>query len=136
MKVSIFTDGACRGNPGRGGWGVVCYYGDRQKTFFGAEALTTNNRMELTAAIQGLECLTRPCHVDLTTDSQYVRQGITQWMTQWKRRGWRTSANKAVKNQDLWQLLMQRAPAPGGWHWVGLRGIPTMNWPTSCQSSD
>ena len=126
MKVSIFTDGACRGNPGPGGWGVVCYYGDHQKTFFGAESLTTNNRMELTAALQGLECLNRPCQVDITTDSQYVRQGITQWMTQWKRRGWRTSANKAVKNQDLWQLLDAAcARHQVAWHWVkGHAGHP------------
>ena len=104
-RVTLFTDGACSGNPGPGGWGVLMIYGDARKTLNGGEAQTTNNRMELTAAIQALESLTRPCAVDLYTDSQYVRQGITQWMHGWKRNGWKTSDKKPVKNADLWQRL-------------------------------
>ncbi|MBW8618406.1 MAG: ribonuclease HI [Hyphomicrobiales bacterium] len=103
--MTLFTDGACSGNPGPGGWGVLMIYGEARKTLNGGEAQTTNNRMELTAAIQALESLTRPCAVDLYTDSQYVRQGITQWMHGWKRNGWKTADKKPVKNADLWQRL-------------------------------
>ena len=104
-RVTLFTDGACSGNPGPGGWGVLMIYGDARKTLNGGEVQTTNNRMELTAAIQALESLTRSCAVDLYTDSQYVRQGITQWMHGWKRNGWKTADKKPVKNADLWQRL-------------------------------
>ena len=103
--IEIFTDGACRGNPGPGGWGVVLRTGSYEKELFGGEQSTTNNRMELRAAIEGLAALKRPSRVTITTDSQYVRQGITQWIEGWKRNQWRTSAKKPVKNQDLWQLL-------------------------------
>ena len=104
-RVTLFTDGACSGNPGPGGWGVLMIYGEARKTLNGGESQPTNNRMELTAAIQALESLTRPCAVDLYTDSQYVRQGITQWMHGWKRNGWKTADKKPVKNADLWQRL-------------------------------
>ncbi|WP_028303733.1 ribonuclease HI [Oceanospirillum maris] len=103
--VRIFTDGGCKGNPGPGGWGAILYYGDVTKEIKGSEPETTNNRMELMAAIQALELLKRPCTVELTTDSQYLRQGITQWIHNWKKRGWKTSDKKPVKNQDLWQRL-------------------------------
>ena len=103
--IEIFTDGACRGNPGPGGWGVILRAGSHQKELFGGEQSTTNNRMELRAAIEGLAALKRPSRVTVTTDSQYVRQGITQWIEGWKRNQWRTSAKKPVKNQDLWQML-------------------------------
>jgi len=118
-EVALFTDGACRGNPGPGGWGVVLRYGDREKTLYGGEPHTTNNRMELTAAIQGLAALKEPCRVTLTTDSQYVRQGITQWLSGWKAKGWRTAARTPVKNQDLWQRLDAAAARHDvRWHWV------------------
>lgn len=104
-KIEIFTDGACKGNPGAGGWGVLLRYGDTEKELYGGEAHTTNNRMELLAAISGLEALKEPCDITLTTDSQYVRQGITNWLKSWKRNNWRTSNRKPVKNQDLWQRL-------------------------------
>lgn len=104
-RVILFTDGACSGNPGPGGWGVLMIYGEARKTLKGGELQTTNNRMELTAAIQALESLNRSCVVDLYTDSQYVRQGITQWMHGWKRNGWKTADKKPVKNADLWQQL-------------------------------
>jgi len=104
-KVAIFTDGACRGNPGPGGWGALLRYGDREKELHGAERETTNNRMELMAAIVALESLKRPCDITLTTDSEYVRKGITEWLENWKRRGWKTADKKPVKNQDLWQRL-------------------------------
>ncbi len=104
-KISIFTDGACRGNPGPGGWGALLCYGDREKELYGAERETTNNRMELMAAIQALEAVKRPCQITLTTDSEYVRKGITEWLAQWKRRGWKTADKKPVKNQDLWLRL-------------------------------
>jgi ribonuclease HI len=119
-KVLIFTDGACRGNPGPGGWGVLLRYGTQEKTLYGAESLTTNNRMELLAAIKALQGLKRSCEIELTTDSQYVRNGITQWLQRWKRRGWKTSDNKPVKNVDLWQCLdeeIKRHPSII-WHWV------------------
>ena len=104
-KVEIFTDGACRGNPGPGGWGVLLRCEQHEKKFFGGEDNTTNNRMELTAAIEGLSSLNQPCDVTLTTDSQYVRKGITEWIINWKQRGWKTAAKKDVKNVDLWKQL-------------------------------
>ncbi len=125
-KVRAYTDGACRGNPGPGGWGAILYYGDHEKELYGGEAETTNNRMELMAAIQALETLTRDCEVDLTTDSQYVRQGITEWMANWKRNGWKTAKRKPVKNADLWQRLDQATQDHKvNWHWVkGHSGHP------------
>jgi len=104
-QVIIFTDGACRGNPGPGGWGAVMRYGTTEKTLFGGEPDTTNNRMELMAAIMALEALTQPCQVVLTTDSRYVMDGITQWMANWKKRGWKTASKQPVKNADLWRRL-------------------------------
>lgn len=103
--VEAFTDGACSGNPGPGGWGVVLRYNGHEKELSGGEAETTNNRMELTAAIEALKALKRPCAVRLVTDSQYLRDGITTWIERWRRNGWRTSAKKPVKNADLWQAL-------------------------------
>lgn len=103
--VELFTDGACRGNPGPGGWGVLLRWGDKEKVLQGGEADTTNNRMELMAAIAGLEALRRPCHVLISTDSRYVMKGITEWLPNWKRRNWRTAQKKPVKNADLWQRL-------------------------------
>lgn len=124
--VEIFTDGACRGNPGPGGWGALLRYRGHERTLHGGEPHTTNNRMELTAAIMALEALTRSCKVELTTDSQYLRQGITQWLARWKRRGWKTSDNNAVKNIDLWQRLdAATARHQVDWHWVrGHAGHP------------
>ncbi|UTW45649.1 ribonuclease HI [bacterium SCSIO 12696] len=117
--VEIFTDGACRGNPGPGGWGVLLRYGDVEKQLHGGEPDTTNNRMELMAAIRGLEALSRSCDVVLTTDSQYVRQGITSWLEGWKRKGWKTASKQPVKNQDLWQLLDKQANRHNvDWRWV------------------
>lgn len=117
--VEIFTDGACRGNPGPGGWGVVLRYGEHEKLMHGGERETTNNRMELMAAIMALESLKRRCKVDLTTDSQYVRQGITDWIANWKKRGWKNSAKKPVKNVDLWMRLDEVAAKHEiEWHWV------------------
>ncbi|WP_372965136.1 ribonuclease HI [Marinobacter sp.] len=125
-KVVIYTDGACKGNPGPGGWGVVLRYGGAEKKMHGGESLTTNNRMELIAAIQGLRALNRNCKVDLYTDSQYVRKGITEWMAGWKRNGWKTAARKPVKNADLWQELdAESARHQVTWHWVkGHAGHP------------
>lgn len=118
-SVEIFTDGACRGNPGPGGWGALLRCDKTEKELFGGEADTTNNRMELMAAIKGLEALSRSCEVVLTTDSQYVRQGITSWLEGWKRKGWKTASRKPVKNQDLWQLLdLQAARHTVDWRWV------------------
>lgn len=117
--VEIFTDGACRGNPGPGGWGAILRYKDSEKELRGAETLTTNNRMELTAAIRALESLKRPCRVSVTTDSVYVRSGITEWLAGWKRSNWKTAAKKPVKNVDLWQQLDAAvAPHEIEWHWV------------------
>ncbi len=118
-QVDIFTDGACRGNPGPGGWGAVLRYGDKEKELFGGEPHTTNNRMELMAAIQALEALKDPCEVNLTTDSQYVRKGITEWLVNWKKRNWQTAAKKPVVNKDLWQRLEAAADRHRvKWHWV------------------
>jgi ribonuclease HI len=124
--VEIYTDGACRGNPGPGGWGALLRYRGTDKHLSGAESQTTNNRMELLAAIMALEALSRPCRVHLTTDSQYLRQGITEWLANWKRRGWKTVNKKQVKNQDLWQRLDEAAaPHEISWHWVrGHTGHP------------
>ena len=117
--VHIFTDGACRGNPGPGGWGALLRFGNVEKELRGAEPETTNNRMELTAAIMALEALKRPCTVMLTTDSQYVKNGIPQWLQDWKRRGWKTSDRKPVKNIDLWkQLDTVVSRHQVSWHWV------------------
>ena len=124
-SVEIWTDGACRGNPGPGGWAAVLIAGEREKIVKGAEPHTTNNRMELTAAIRGLEALRRRCRVRLHTDSEYVKRGVTEWLPDWKRRGWKTSARKPVKNADLWQeldALAQRHEIE--WRWVrGHTGI-------------
>jgi ribonuclease HI len=115
----MYTDGACKGNPGPGGWGVLLLAGEHERELFGGAPETTNNRMELTAAIEGLRALTRPCKVTLYTDSTYVMQGITNWMTNWKRNGWRTADKKPVKNADLWQALdAARAPHQVDWQWV------------------
>jgi ribonuclease HI len=108
-RVEIFTDGACSGNPGPGGWGAILRYGDTEKELSGGEAQTTNNRMELMAAIMALEALTKPMQVKLHTDSQYVKDGITKWLPQWEARGWKTADKKPVKNVDLWQRLQQAA---------------------------
>lgn len=118
-KVQIYTDGACRGNPGPGGWGVLLKLGEHEKELWGGEADTTNNRMELQAAIEGLRALTKPSSVTLTTDSQYVRKGITQWISNWKARGWQTSNKAPVKNQDLWRQLDELAQLHiVDWCWV------------------
>ena len=124
--VVVFTDGACSGNPGPGGWGVILRYGELEKELKGGDRNTTNNRMELMAAISALEALKKPAIVDLTTDSQYVRQGITSWIHNWKRNGWRTSDKKPVKNVDLWQRLdAALKPHQVNWHWVkGHAGHP------------
>jgi len=125
-RVELYTDGACRGNPGPGGWGVVLRFGRHEKELFGGETETTNNRMELLAVIRGLEALKRRCVVDVTTDSSYVRNGITQWIHTWKRNGWRTAARKPVKNDDLWRMLDELASRHDvSWHWVrGHAGHP------------
>ncbi|MGH8267482.1 MAG: ribonuclease HI [Steroidobacteraceae bacterium] len=117
--VEIYTDGACRGNPGPGGWAALLRRGAHEKEIHGAEALTTNNRMELTAVIRALEAFKRPAQARVYTDSEYVRRGITEWLTAWKARGWRTADRKPVKNQDLWQLLdLAVAAQDVEWHWV------------------
>lgn len=125
-RVEIFTDGACRGNPGPGGWGVLLRYNGREKELYGAEPQTTNNRMELMAAIMGLENLNRSCDVVLVTDSNYVKQGITEWIEHWKRRNWRTAAKKPVLNVELWQRLDHAAQRHKiEWRWVkGHSGHP------------
>lgn len=118
-RLAVWTDGACSGNPGPGGWGAILRLGDTEKEMFGGEALTTNNRMELTAAIMALETLTRPCALDLHTDSQYLRGGVTGWIRGWKRNGWRTADRKPVKNVDLWQRLDAAAERHDiAWLWV------------------
>jgi ribonuclease HI len=124
--VHIFTDGACKGNPGPGGWGAVLVWGDHRKHLSGGERDTTNNRMELMAAIEGLKALKRECPVILTTDSQYVRKGITEWIHGWQRNGWRTADKKPVKNADLWQLLLEETKRHHiTWEWVkGHSGHP------------
>ena len=124
--VQIFTDGACKGNPGPGGWGAVIRSGAHEKELSGGEQLTTNNRMELLAAIRALEALKRPCHVTLTTDSVYVRDGITKWIFTWQKNGWRTADRKPVKNAELWQELLAAArPHKVDWRWVkGHAGHP------------
>jgi ribonuclease HI len=117
--VSVFTDGACSGNPGPGGWGAILRWAGQEKELSGGEPHTTNNRMELLAAISALEALKRPCSIDLHTDSQYLRQGITSWIHGWKRNGWRTADRKPVKNADLWQRLDAAvARHDVRWHWV------------------
>ena len=119
LRVTIYTDGACSGNPGPGGWGALLVYGGSRRTICGGESETTNNRMELMAAIMALETLTRPCDVDLWTDSQYLRQGITEWLKGWKRNGWKTASRQPVKNVDLWQRLDEaQARHQVAWHWV------------------
>ena len=125
-QVMIFTDGACRGNPGPGGWGAVLRYGSTEKTLSGGEPDTTNNRMELMAAIMALEALTQPCQVVLTTDSRYVMDGITQWMANWKKRGWKTASKQPVKNAELWKTLHEETQRHQvEWHWVkGHSGHP------------
>ena len=125
-EVVVYTDGACRGNPGPGGWGVWLKSGEHEKEMFGGEALTTNNRMELTAPIEALVSLKRPCKVTIYTDSQYVRQGITTWIHGWKARGWLTADKKPVKNVELWQRLdMLNASHDVTWRWVkGHSGDP------------
>ena len=126
QTVEVYTDGACRGNPGPGGWGVLLRYGNTEKELYGGEADTTNNRMELMAAIQALENLKRESKVFLTTDSQYVRKGITEWIANWKKRGWKTASKQPVKNKDLWQRLDKAATQHQvEWHWVrGHTGHP------------
>jgi ribonuclease HI len=121
IRVEVHTDGACKGNPGPGGWGALLRSGGREKELSGGELLTTNNRMELTAVIEALSALKRPCEVDLYLDSQYVKMGITQWISGWKAKGWRTSAKQPVKNVDLWQRLDALLASAGHhvrWHWV------------------
>jgi ribonuclease HI len=118
-KVEIFADGACLGNPGPGGWAALLRYKGADKEIYGGEAQTTNNRMELMAVIEALRALTRPCRVAVTTDSQYVQKGISEWIHGWKKRGWKTADKKPVKNVDLWQALDEaKGPHQVSWHWV------------------
>ncbi|MBI1868668.1 MAG: ribonuclease HI [Methylocystis sp.] len=127
-RVAVWTDGACSGNPGPGGWGAILRFGEREKELKGGESATTNNRMELTAAIVALEALTRPCAVDLYTDSQYLRGGVTSWMDAWKARGWKTADKKPVKNVDLWLRLEAAADRHDvSWHWVRGHADDAMN---------
>lgn len=125
-RVQIWTDGACSGNPGPGGWGAILRYADREREIYGGEADTTNNRMELMAAIEALNALKQPCEVDLTTDSQYVKGGITGWIHGWKKNGWKTANRKPVKNADLWQVLDEAVSRHRvHWHWIkGHAGHP------------
>ena len=124
--IEIYTDGACRGNPGPGGWAALLLLGEHERELSGAETLTTNNRMELTAVIRALEALKRPVAARIYTDSQYVRRGITEWLSSWKARDWRTADRKPVKNQDLWQRLDEVSASHRlEWHWVpGHAGVP------------
>ncbi len=124
--VVVFADGACKGNPGPGGWGAILRMGEREKEIYGGEPATTNNRMELTAVIRALEALKRRCKVKVYTDSQYVQKGVSEWLAQWKRRGWRTADRKPVKNEDLWRRLDELAQGHEvDWHWVkGHAGHP------------
>lgn len=126
LMVEIFTDGACKGNPGPGGWGAILRFKGKERELKGAVEMTTNNRMELTAAIEALCALTRPCHVQLYTDSNYLRQGMQTWLSQWKKNGWRNAKKESVKNADLWQHLDQLAQIHHiEWHWVkGHSGHP------------
>ncbi len=126
MIVEIYTDGACSGNPGPGGWGALLRYGHTEKQLCGGEQNTTNNRMEMTAAIEALSVLKRPCKVKLWTDSQYLRKGVTEWLANWIKQNWRTAAKKPVKNQDLWEkLVLVMSPHEIEWHWVkGHSGHP------------
>lgn len=118
-RVIIYTDGSCRGNPGPGGWAAILTYGQQEKEIFGAEKMTTNNRMELQAAVEALKSLTRRCEVDLFTDSQYLKQGMTAWIHNWRRNGWLSSDKKPIKNQDLWIQLDECASNHHvHWHWV------------------
>jgi ribonuclease HI len=127
-RVTIYTDGACSGNPGPGGWGAILSFGDQEKELMGGEAHTTNNRMELTAAISALEALKRACSVDLHTDSEYVKNGITTWIKSWKKNGWCTADKKPVKNVDLWQRLdAALTNHQVRWHWVKGHAGHTMN---------
>jgi ribonuclease HI len=127
-QVTVYTDGACKGNPGPGGWGAWLQYGSIEKELFGGEPNTTNNRMELTAVIEALKALKKPCHVNLYLDSEYVRKGITEWIHGWKAKGWRTAAKQPVKNADLWQqldALVHDGVHHIHWHWVkGHAGDP------------
>lgn len=125
-EVEIYTDGACRGNPGHGGWGVILIAGKHRKELYGGEPETTNNRMELMAVIEALRALKRPCRIVLHTDSQYVKKGITEWIHDWKRRGWKTAAKKPVKNADLWEILNEvQSQHEIEWRWVkGHAGHP------------
>ena len=126
--IDVYTDGACKGNPGPGGWGVLLRAGDKERELFGGELATTNNRMEMTAVIEALDAIKRPCHIRLHLDSQYVLKGITEWLPAWKARGWRTAAKQPVKNVDLWQRLDSAVQAGGhkiDWRWVkGHAGHP------------
>ena len=117
--VNIYTDGACRGNPGPGGWGALLKFGSKEKQLYGGESLTTNNRMELRAVIEALSALKRPCNVSITSDSTYVLKGINEWLPNWKKRGWLTSGKKPVKNEDLWKSLDSLKSVHNiEWHWV------------------
>ena len=126
QEVTIYTDGACRGNPGPGGWGALLIYGDHEKELYGGEAITTNNRMELLAAIEALRAMKKSCRIQLYTDSTYVRNGIQQWLEKWKANNWKTAGKKSVKNQDLWQSLDDESRRHDvRWHWVkGHAGDP------------
>ncbi len=130
-KVRIYSDGACSGNPGPGGWAAILFYGQHKKEISGGEALTTNNRMELTAAIRGLQQLKESCQVDFHTDSEYLRRGITEWLPKWEKNNWRRADKEPVKNQDLWRALDEAAsPHQVRWHWV--RGHSGNDWNERC----
>ena len=120
-RVQLITDGACLGNPGPGGWAAILRYKSRKREIFGSEPATTNNRMELTAAVRGLSALSEPCEVEIITDSEYVKNGVTSWIHKWRRNGWQTAGKKAVKNQDLWQEL-DKAASRHKTRWVWIKG--------------